>query len=422
MPKYPQASPSTYFAAGVASVALLKLITAALQARSPDNNYPQTTSSPLQKYQYSSQNDLAYPPSGLIPGQRDVPSPYGTIRVYEFGPTDATRKILFLHGISTPCISLLGIAENLAYKRGCRVMLMDLFGRGWSDGPVDLPYDGRLYASQIFIALTSSPLAWTGEASGGFELVGYSLGGAIAADFTSWFPELVSQLVLIAPGGIIRKENLGWGSRILYSQGWLPESWLHAGVKRRLRVKPNVSATQKASEFRGPMYVNRKEETKGRDAEAAPSAELPENAVIRTARGEINIEAAVNWQMENHPGFLPAFMSSIRHTPVYGQQDRWRMIGARIDEQHSVHPDRCSAEQTGVEEREATRGALGSGKILIILGGKDAIIKVDEIVPDVNAILGKQHLDIRTYQNAGHEMPISCFDEVANDIFENGHM
>lgn len=48
--------------------------------------------------------DLPYPPD-VLPGARDVDSPYGSLRVYEWGPEDG-RKVLMVHGISTPCISL----------------------------------------------------------------------------------------------------------------------------------------------------------------------------------------------------------------------------------------------------------------------------------------------------------------------------
>ena len=48
--------------------------------------------------------DLPYPPD-TFPGARDVESPYGTLRVYEWGPEEG-RKVLLVHGISTPCVSL----------------------------------------------------------------------------------------------------------------------------------------------------------------------------------------------------------------------------------------------------------------------------------------------------------------------------
>lgn len=69
--------------------------------------------------------NLPYPDDAL-PGSRDVSSPYGSTRVYEWGP-ESGRKVLLVHGISTPCIALGGIAHELV-DRGCRVMLFDLYG------------------------------------------------------------------------------------------------------------------------------------------------------------------------------------------------------------------------------------------------------------------------------------------------------
>jgi hypothetical protein len=67
---------------------------------------------------------LPYPPD-IFPGGRDVETPYGSIRVFEWGPEDG-RKVLLVHGISTPAMSLGGLAEELV-ERGCRVMLFGTF-------------------------------------------------------------------------------------------------------------------------------------------------------------------------------------------------------------------------------------------------------------------------------------------------------
>lgn len=69
------------------------------------------------------QEKLPYPPDAL-PGARDVSTPYGSIRVYEWGPEDG-RKVLLVHGISTPCIALLNVADELV-DQGCRVMLFGI--------------------------------------------------------------------------------------------------------------------------------------------------------------------------------------------------------------------------------------------------------------------------------------------------------
>jgi len=66
---------------------------------------------------------LPYPLDAL-PGGRNVQSPYGSLMVFEFGPEDG-RKVLLIHGISTPCLTLGGVAHGLA-DSGCRVMLFDL--------------------------------------------------------------------------------------------------------------------------------------------------------------------------------------------------------------------------------------------------------------------------------------------------------
>jgi hypothetical protein len=63
---------------------------------------------------------LPYPPD-IFPGGKDVSTPYGSIRVFEWGP-EAGEKVLLLHGISTPAIALGDLAHELVGK-GYRVML-----------------------------------------------------------------------------------------------------------------------------------------------------------------------------------------------------------------------------------------------------------------------------------------------------------
>lgn len=115
------ASPYGYAALGGLSVYLsLQTI-----ARFSKVNDPPVIPSPLRtllpKLSKEEIEQLPYPPQA-VPGARDVETPYGTIRVYEWGPEDG-KKVLFLHGISTPSISCKGIAQKLVEEAGCRVML-----------------------------------------------------------------------------------------------------------------------------------------------------------------------------------------------------------------------------------------------------------------------------------------------------------
>lgn len=64
---------------------------------------------------------LPYPPN-FLPGARDVDTPYGVMRVYEWGPENG-RKVLLIHGDTTPAPLFGPIARALAQK-GCRVMAL----------------------------------------------------------------------------------------------------------------------------------------------------------------------------------------------------------------------------------------------------------------------------------------------------------
>lgn len=320
---------------------------------------------------------LPYPPDAL-PGARDVDSPLGSLRVYEFGPEDG-RKVLLIHGISTPCLALGGVANRLAEK-GCRVMLFDLPGRGYSDVPTDIDHDIRLFTSAIFIVLASSQLSWTG-AKEGFSIVGYSLGGGIAAAFTSYFPDLIRSLVLIAPAGLIRDRHISRRSRMIYAETALFEPILLRIVRSRLR-KP-VEEPEK--EQPDP------EEDLG--AKTAVQAEINlegnQRTVLSKKHPDITIEAAVNHQIDNHKGFVAAFMSSIRYGPIQRQHELWRRVGQSL-------------------------GAKGT-KALIILGERDPIINAAEIQEDANEVLaGRTKFVI---MDAGHEAPVAKGPETADHIW-----
>lgn len=68
----------------------------------------------------SSSEDNPYP-SDVFPGGRHVDTPYGIVKVFEWGPEEG-EKVLLMHGIGTPCVALGDMAKHLVSKR-YRVML-----------------------------------------------------------------------------------------------------------------------------------------------------------------------------------------------------------------------------------------------------------------------------------------------------------
>jgi pimeloyl-ACP methyl ester carboxylesterase len=77
-------------------------------------------------------------------------------------------------------------------QKGFRVLMYDMFGRGYSDRPL-VSYNRALYARQLLELLNGLNL---GDS---LDLVGYSFGGAVAVDFTAAHPGRVARLALISP-------------------------------------------------------------------------------------------------------------------------------------------------------------------------------------------------------------------------------
>ncbi|KAL4804830.1 Alpha/Beta hydrolase protein [Aspergillus unguis] len=333
-------------------------------------------------------------PLDVLPGARDVQTPYGSIRVYEWGPEDGP-KVLLVHGITTPCVSLGGLAHALV-DRGCRVIVFDLFGRGYSDCPADLPQDERLFTTQIFLALTSSPISWTGAGSGRFCLVGYSLGGGIAASFASYFPQLLTSLVLLAPAGLIRDSHITFRTRLLYSGG-LPERLLKYLSGKRLRAGP----------LSGPS-PQQKKSIRPSDAltQELPSESGAEKQILSRSYPNVTVPAAVFWQVNNHAGFVHAFVSSMRNGPILGQRQRqtWERLGGYL------------AKQNALSAEEQKSNGLPSDKVVIITGENDSIIIQNEVLEDARATLGG---DVTCkHFSAGHEFPSTKYSEVAQIVFD----
>ncbi|KAI0102184.1 Alpha/Beta hydrolase protein [Nemania sp. FL0031] len=317
-----------------------------------------------------------------FPGARDVATPYGTIRVYEFGPEQG-RKVLLVHGISTSCMTLSDIAHGLVEK-GCRVMVFDLFGRGFSDAPGDLPYDTRLFTTQILLVLASSPLAWTGN--NGLSIIGYSLGGGIAVNFTATFPDMVESLVLLSPSGLLRPENIGRVSRLVFASGLLPERLLAWMTKTRMR-KPIDNAVSKRRTTAGktPSPVEEKEDF----------VDLAVQEVVDTAKEhvqtpfELEVGSFVQWSIDHHEGFIPAMMSTFRYGPLMDQQHYWRMLAKRKP-----------------------------GTTAIIIGQDDNLIQHEDYEEDALPLVGgKDNVFWRLVPGA-HNFPFTHSDTALQAVYE----
>lgn len=235
---------ATSFLAGIATLSALKLAYSAI--RTPEPHFIKAPPRELQEDSYYS--------TTFYPGGKDIDTPYGCIRAYEFGPEDGER-VLFIHGITTPCPVFSGILPKIV-EAGYRVCTFDLFGRGYSDAP-DLKHDERLFLSQTLCVLQK--IGWTK-----CSVVGYSFGGSLATSFASYFPDSVQSVILIAPAGLLAQKEMPLVRRIAQSE-LVPFSLLHA--------------------LQSTLVPKSKE------------------IVAKTSAGRVDVTHVSLWQSANHKGF-----------------------------------------------------------------------------------------------------------------------
>ncbi|KAJ6472845.1 Alpha/Beta hydrolase protein [Mycena vitilis] len=206
-----------------------------------------------------------------------VDHPMGRTRYWLAGPKDG-KKIVLIHGLSIPAIIWEPLIPPLV-AAGHRVLVYDLYGRGYSAAPVGAAYDAQLYVTQL--ALLLQHLGWQRT-----RLTGVSMGGAIAAAFVASFPALVErEVVLVASAGLLESSDLPRTAKVMSSP------LIQALTANRL-----VSA-----------YLRHLASTHESDRTHDPE--------------EAHLRELVRLQSAHLPGFNRAVSSSLRAGPVTGA--RW---------------------------------------------------------------------------------------------------
>jgi len=126
------------------------------------------------------------------PGQM-ADLPRGATHYQWAGPQDGPI-VVCIHGMTTPSFVWGPIAQGLA-EQGFRVLTYDLYGRGYSARP------RGAQGAAFFVAQLEDLLDALGVDQP-VTLLGYSMGGAIAAAFAAKHAQRIRQIVLLAPAGM----------------------------------------------------------------------------------------------------------------------------------------------------------------------------------------------------------------------------
>ncbi|KAI1178379.1 alpha/beta-hydrolase [Nemania sp. FL0916] len=219
-----------------------------------------------------------------FPHPRFLESDLGVTALYELKSRSGQgrdRHVLLIHGLNTPTLGLLPLAKHLqTLDRHAHIVLYDLWGHGLSSTP-RVAHAAHIFHLQIYQVL--SAMDWRSA-----HMVGYSFGASILVQFALLSPNMVSSAALIAPAGLLRKENFS------------------------PRLQELMDDTSGSKEV----------EAEARDAvlEFLEGGKLvvPEDWWQRCYRGQVVAEALRDWQLKEHAGYSHSVLSMFREQNIYG--------------------------------------------------------------------------------------------------------
>lgn len=308
-------------------------------------------------------------PEDIYPGGAYVELPYGKVRYWLLGP-ETGRKVVMIHGLSIPSIIWKDIAPALASK-GYRVLLYDLYGRGYSDAP-QTTYDPNLYTIQL--ALLMQHVSWE-KAS----LVGVSMGGGIAAVFTSQFPNLVDKnIVLLASAGIMESTDISRTAKFMSSP--LVQTVAASGPVRHYLQR---LVNQTAGDHVGDQTALSGSTSLQGDA---LRVERDVQRGYNTAQAALDI---VRLQSAHLSGYNAALSSSLRDGPIRGQGEAFSSKG------------------------------FDNRRVLLIHGTKDITVK-PKYSPQILALMPvktRSQSKLVRLQGAGHDLTLTHPERVGDMIW-----
>ncbi|KAG0204451.1 hypothetical protein BGX28_003597, partial [Mortierella sp. GBA30] len=227
-------------------------------------------------------------PENYFPGGAYAELSFGETHYFLFGPEDG-KKVVFVHGLSTPASVYNRVARQMV-KNGCRVLLYDLYSRGYSVGP-PVDHDPLLYVSQLDDLLRH--VGWEK-----CNFVGLSLGGGIVASYAYRFPETVESITFIAPGGLLSPSEVPWVGKI-FSIPLSEDICSHKSVKGYFSTK-NIQSMK--AEFK--------------DEKAIP-------ACIEEATEILAL------QFRHHAGYARGLMSTLKRFPLTALRPQYAALQAQ---------------------------------------------------------------------------------------------
>ncbi len=110
---------------------------------------------------------------------------------YKLSGPDSGKLVVLVHGGTVPMWTWDKQIKFLN-NAGFRTLSYDQYGRGYSSRPAVI-YDQELYTRQLLELVDKLKITQQ------FDLIGYSLGGGTAVNFTAQYPAKIQKLIIVSP-------------------------------------------------------------------------------------------------------------------------------------------------------------------------------------------------------------------------------
>lgn len=200
-----------------------------------------------------------------------------------------TPVIVCMHGLLNSSYMWSDVSDLLTeFEQGpkAKVLVFDFYGRGRS------PWSGIDITLDVLVNQTKELLDFLNLSHNPVSLVGWDLGGAVAAGFAAKFPTLVGSLSFLSAIGVKYKP--------LTKENALNRKYV--GEYMILKQKKTLPIQQEADFF---------------DKEV----DAPHRYLIDKQMDMIK------WQIKNTPGYLGAVLSTYRNFPLRGLSELYTAIG-----------------------------------------------------------------------------------------------
>ena len=239
--------------------------------------------------------------------------------VHNWESISDTVPTLCLHGLNGSRLLFSDLLEivDRHYPR-LPFLALDLYGHGLSSCP-DKKYNLDLFVSQIEKLLIRLKVPRSAKVN----IVGFSLGGAVAVGFAKKFPERIEKLVLIAPAGFVPFDDMKHDkAQPLDVESSADKQPISGGISSQVKLVKWIPSFILAPIMRS-MF---KSALTNPQASTALPANVPE--LVREEH-RVQTERLI-WQTFIKKGTVNATISIVKNFPLFKMEKDYAVVGNSI--------------------------------------------------------------------------------------------